>query len=262
MKSTFYATLLIIAGIIIYGFFIEPYSIEVHHLRMEETSLPLKGLTIMQLSDLHIKGIGPREKEVLKIIKEIKPDIIFLTGDYVTWDGDYEQALDFLLQIKARIGVWAVMGDYDYSNTRKGCLFCHEPGTGAPTKRHNVRFLKNSSAVVPLPEGNLYLYGIDETADSEMIIKETPAIVLSHHPLNFNKIKKDKDIFMLSGDTHGGQIPLTAWLWRIVGYDKNAEYNHGLFKEGKKAMYVSRGIGTSHVPFRFCKRPEIVVMDF
>ncbi|MBN1626089.1 MAG: metallophosphoesterase [Deltaproteobacteria bacterium] len=256
------------AAIGIYGFFIEPYNIEVRELRMDDSVLgnELKGVTAVHLSDIHMSGMGRREKAVIKAIDYIKPDLIFLTGDYVEWKGDYEAALDFLSQLKAENGVYAVMGDYDYSNSRKSCLFCHKEGTGEPANRHNIRFLRNSSELVSADNGSIPIYGIDNT-DSEAdentkVTVETPAIVLSHSPMEFDMVDNDSEVLMLSGDTHGGQIPLPGWLWGLIGYEKNARYNQGLYREGKKMMYVSRGIGTSHIPFRLFRRPEVVVIRF
>jgi predicted MPP superfamily phosphohydrolase len=78
----------------------------------------------------------------------------------------------------------------------------------------------------------------------------------------FDYLEADQDVIMLAGDTHGGQFPLPPWLWNLLGYEKNAKYNHGWFKDGKKRMYVTRGIGTSHWPIRILRRPEIVVIHF
>lgn len=258
--------LIIIAGIGIYGFLIEPYKIEVHELNMKGSTLGeiLKGMTAVHVSDLHMAGMGAREKVVLRVIEDIKPDFVFLTGDYVTWNGDYEPALNFLSLLKARAGVWAVMGDYDYSRSRKSCLFCHEQGTGNKTERHAVWFLRNSSEVVGIGDGSIHVYGIDNTdseEDDKIEVKE-PAIILSHSPLEFDMVDNNSEVLMLAGDTHGGQIPFPGWLWRLIGYEKNARYNHGLYKEGRKMMYVSRGIGTSHIPFRLFIRPEVVVIRF
>jgi uncharacterized protein len=265
-KTLFYSLLGIVLCLGIYGFFIEPYDIEVHHLWINDSKFgaTLKGMTVMHISDLHMGKPGAREKEVLKVIEDVKPDIIFLTGDYVKWDGDYEPALNYLSQLKARVGVWAVMGDYDYSNSRKSCLFCHAPGTGEPTKRHNVHFLRNSYELVRLPVGELRLHGIDFEEDNKTntIKEKIPCIILSHNPMTFDSVDNDSDVLMLSGDTHGGQIPLPSWFWSLIGYEKNAKYSHGLYRQGLKRMYVSRGIGTSHVPFRFFERPEVVVIKF
>jgi hypothetical protein len=257
---------------LLYGLFIDPNRIVVQHIYLQDNSLnrALKGTTAVQVSDLHINREGKREKSVLKIIEDLKPDLIFLTGDYVKWKGAYEGALDFLSRLEAPMGVWAVMGDYDYSSSRKSCLFCHEPGSGTPTQRHQVRFLRNKIERVACANKNVWLGGIDpESAVSDITgipssfaTDHLPVIILSHNPLLFDEIDNDHNVLILAGDTHGGQVPLPAWLWKILGYRKNARYSHGFFQEGKKKMYVSRGIGTSHVPLRFLRPPELVVFHF
>jgi predicted MPP superfamily phosphohydrolase len=149
--------------ILIYGFCIEPSQIEIKHLWIRDTELNkvLRGKTAVQISDLHIRTIGKHEEKALKLIEALKPDLIFLNGDYVKWEGDYVPALTFLSRLKAKIGMWAVMGDYDYQTSRKCCLFCHQPGKGLPTQRHNVRFLRNSIDQVSLPDGPLLIGGIE-----------------------------------------------------------------------------------------------------
>jgi predicted MPP superfamily phosphohydrolase len=208
---------------------------------------------------------------VLEILDELKPDIIFLTGDYVAWNGDYEPALKFLSKMHAKIGVWAVMGDYDYSNSRKSCLFCHEEGTGKPSGRHLVRFLRDNLEVLNLPEGSVGIAGTDiEKVNSPDNLKvwanikyeAIPTIILSHSPLAFDAMGDNQNLLMLAGDTHGGQIPIPALLFRLIGYKKNALYSQGLFEQRGNRMFVSRGIGTSHVPIRLFRQPEVVVLHF
>lgn len=111
---------LIFSGLFFYGIFIEPNQIQIRHLWIENSRLGkiLEGKIAVHLSDLHMNKIGRRELKVLNILDELNPDFIFLTGDYVKWGGNYEIALDFLSRLKAKFGVWAVMGDYDYSNSR------------------------------------------------------------------------------------------------------------------------------------------------
>lgn len=196
--------IILLAYVAFYGFFIEPENLDVTHLWPENSVLKekLKGKIAVHLSDVHIKQIGSLEKSLLKLINKVKPDFIFLTGDYVKWNGSYKPALAFLSQLKASDGMYAVMGDYDYSDSRKSCLFCHEEGTGRFTAQHPVKFLRK------------------------------------------NKV----DVLMTGGN--------------LIGYEKNAKYDHGLFKEGKKMMYVSRGVGTSHIRFRLFRKPEVVVLHF
>jgi predicted MPP superfamily phosphohydrolase len=92
--------------------------------------------------------------------------------------------------------------------------------------------------------------------------EKQPVILLSHTPLVFDRIDSSREIFMLAGDTHGGQMPLPAYLWKFVGYEKCAKYLMGFYSMGNKKLYVSRGIGTSHIPFRLFCRPELVVLHF
>lgn len=263
------ATVLLILA---YGLWIEPYHIEVRHLWLQQVKFEkaLQGKIAIHLSDLHIDKIGRKEQNVLRFIDKLKPDLIFLTGDYVKWDGDYEPALTFFSKLKAKIGVWAVMGDYDYRVSRKSCLFCHTSGTGKPTRRHKVRFLRNSIEQINLPSGRLLIAGLDKSferpfpsdATSQFFSHNTPDIILSHNPLAYDQLDKDQNVIMLAGDTHGGQVILPSWIWKFLGYEKNARYNQGYFQENKKKMYVSRGIGTSHLPIRILRRPELVVLHF
>lgn len=257
----------------LYGLLVEPSWLEVHHLRIADPGLHriLSGRIAVQLTDLHLTADDRMASKVLARLRSLKPDIIFLTGDYVRWRGDYEAALTFLARLDAPLGVWAVMGDYDYSDSRRSCLFCHQPGSGAPTRRHRVHFLKNTAAVVTTERGKLRIVGLDGNGGGDRreaggapasLTGTLSTIVLSHDPLAFDRIPLDSRILMLSGDTHGGQVPLPGWLWRLIGYVKNAEYNQGLFRRGKNTLYVSRGIGTSHVPIRIDRRPELVVLHF
>lgn len=256
-----------------YGFWIEPYQIEINHLYLDNPSLKkvLSGKTALHLSNLHLADLDAQAAKLLEIINKLKPDLIFLTGDYVPWKGSYEPALEFLAKIEAKAGAWAVMGDYDYSNDRKSCLFCHEAGTGQPTKRHRVKFLKNSIEQAFIEGGTIQIVGVEHesnsrTADSPVKLPNVAgagaSIVLSHSPLLFDELTGDEGVLVFAGDTHGGQVWLPEWLWSLIGYGKNAKYSQGLFKRGSNQMYVSRGVGTSHVRFRFMCRPEVVVVHF
>lgn len=260
------------SGLLFYAILFERNDIEIHDVWIHNSGLEniLGDKLVVQLSDLHIGAIGVREEKILNLLNQMNPDIIFLTGDYVPWKRDYNPALKYLSQLKAKIGIWAVMGDYDYSNSRKSCLFCHVEGTGQPAASHKVRFLRDASEVLRLSAGSVSLAGIDgEDADESDVTKtfasvnnDLPIIVLCHNPLLFDQLPDDRHILMLSGDTHGGQVPLPGWVFAILGYKKNALYNQGLFERGKKKMFVSRGIGWSHLPIRIFRKPEVAVLHF
>jgi uncharacterized protein len=218
--------IIIIANICLYGFFVEP--VEVRPVSIHDCALAkvLKDKVVVQISDLHIKRIGRREEKVLERVYELKPDIIFLTGDYVKWKGDYEVALTFLSKLEAKIGVWAVMGDYDYSNSRKSCLFCHELNTGKPTKRHQVKFLRDETEEVDVDGKAIWIGGLEFEGDNATAARETlshwkgrePAIILCHDPLRFDQVDQKEDVLVLAGDTHGGQIPLPCGMRDVLQF--------------------------------------------
>jgi predicted MPP superfamily phosphohydrolase len=255
-----------------YGIWVEPHHLEIHHQWIENEPLArvLGNRTVVQLSDLHVPEIGRMEEKLLKELDILKPDLILLTGDYVRWKGNYEAALDFLSRLHAQSGIWAVMGDYDYSDSRRSCLFCHDKGTGKTTRRHNVHFLRDSFELVDLGDGPFWLGGWDEVRNRIFPVppihpdrsSPLPAIVLSHNPLSFDLLEAGLDLVMLSGDTHGGQIWLPSWVWKTIGYEKNARFNQGLFHQKRNTLFVSRGIGTSHIRLRISRPPEVVVLHF
>ncbi len=294
-------------GLAALGLWVEPNRIEVRRVTVTDRRLHevLAGKTVVHISDLHMSGWSSREQAVQDILDGLSPDLLFVTGDLIQWNGEGEAALTFLSRLHAKTGVWAVMGDYDYSNSRKSCVFCHEAGSGAPTRRHGVRFLRNSGVWVTLERGALWIGGMDaERGGKDGIMewwrsgtnemsgmmeywndgrvkgckdagqeywkdgsgrrppKGAAMILLSHSPLVFDLISEDEDVFVLAGDTHGGQISLPSWIWSLLGYEKNARYEQGLYEVGKKKMFVTRGIGTSQVPFRLFRRPEVVVFQF
>ena len=77
------------------------------------------------------------------------------------------------------------MGDYDYSNSQKSCLFCHEKNSGKRTQRHSVSFLRDTIEEVSLAEGRVSIGGVG--AETETLFKVTaPMIILSHSPLSFD----------------------------------------------------------------------------
>lgn len=250
----------------------ESFRIGVTRVDMRGTpfSTILSGKTVVQLTDLHMHALGYREEKTLAILEGIKPDMIFLTGDYIPWHGDVQVALSFLARLNPPLGAFGVMGDYDYSNSRASCLYCHKANTSLPTQAHGVHMLKNEQVQLTLDGKNLVIMGLDyngkeNNSHVNRLLHDKgqePMIVLSHNPLRFDDMDKQQKILMVSGDTHGGQLYLPSFLWHALGYEKNARYNQGLFHEGQNTLFVSRGVGTSHVPFRLFCPPEIVVYQF
>jgi len=260
---------LALLGLLAWGSFVEPYRLEVVEVEVRDPyfARALAGVRVVQVSDLHVGRPGGREEELLRLLARLKPDLLFLTGDYVEWRGDYQGALDLLSRLDARLGVFGVLGDYDWSRSRNTCLFCHQPGSAAPTKRHRVRFLKGEAHLLA-PNGlEVWVSAFDPEAEEQgdepgRLRVERPTIMLLHNPLLFDRLEAAAPLLALAGDTHGGQVWLPSLFWRAVGYKKCVRYRAGLFERGRARLYVNRGIGTSHLPLRLGVPPEVTVLRF
>ncbi|MDZ7268018.1 MAG: metallophosphoesterase [candidate division KSB1 bacterium] len=246
------------------------------HLRIAHPAFAdvLSGKKIVQLSDLHFHQHSAHTAQaVLSRLREIQPDMILLTGDYVRWYGsqdDYEHALSFLGQLQAPLGVYAVMGDADYSFSRASCLFCHRRDSADPPVAHRVIFLRDCFVDLAIGGRWLRLAGLDcwpplrpnlALVDS-LLASEHPTILLSHTSLAYARVPASAHALVLSGDTHGGQIRLPGLLWRITGRKPDPDHLRGFFQEGNKMLYVTSGIGTTDIPIRLGVPPEIVVFEF
>lgn len=257
-------------------FFAEDADIHVRRLSISTPAFveTLAGKKIVHLSDMHFDRHGNRMGDrILEILHDIRPDVILLTGDYVKWHGDrddYGVAFDFLSRLQAPLGVYAVMGDADYSFSRQSCMFCHRSGSAAPPDLHSVHFIRDDFVDLSLGDKTLRLAGIDcwprlepnlALTDS-LLAPEHPTILLSHTSLVYAPIPATKNVLVLSGDTHGGQIHLPDFFWELTKRKPDPGHIYGFFREGNKMLYVTSGIGTTDIPVRLGVPPEIAVFEF
>jgi predicted MPP superfamily phosphohydrolase len=260
--------------ILAYGFLVEPNRLKIRNVTINNGPMAklLSEKKIALLSDLHI---GNSQKNIyrktLQALKKLDPDLIFLTGDFVQWYGNqeaYQNTRNFLDELKASMGVYAVMGESDYSTSKFSCLYCHGSEKETRSQGNRIHFLRNSSAIISTPTGDVAIIGLDSYADEmhetpllEKLPADRPCIILSHSSLPFSSIKK-KDILLLAGDTHGGQIRLPQFIWNVIQWKPDSAHMYGLYQERGNTLYVTSGIGTSHLNIRLGMNPEIVLLHF
>jgi uncharacterized protein len=246
---------------------IEIKSYQIRHSSLGEV---LAGLKVVQLSDLHIKRMSDREKNIIEILEQEKPDLIFLTGDYIKFNGSYLPVQSFFSQLKAPLGVYAVMGNTEYYNENGSCVLCHKEGSRQLKEKPHPIFLRNSHINLRRNGKVLTVLGVDDPVNKRSDLKQSlknapangPSILLAHSPEIFPEASDLGVDLVLSGHTHGGQIGLTKYLNKVFPLDPTLEFLNGFFQEGKTLMYVNRGIGTSYLPFRFGVKPEITFFNF
>ncbi|HEV2298167.1 MAG TPA: metallophosphoesterase [Candidatus Acidoferrales bacterium] len=233
---------------------IEPYRIQVTHYTIhagsEGIQTPLK---IAQLSDLHTRGLGRRERKMLAILAAEKPDVILITGDTLADPfGDYAACMEVYKQIHAPLGVWFVHGNWENLE---------------PMKRERQYY--REAAVNLLVNQNhelrpgVWLIGLDDfsfgrpefNAASRSIPRGAYTIAMFHSPVYLDQISGKVNL-CLAGHTHGGQVrlPFIHPFWLPYG---SGRFLEGWYEEKGTRMYVSRGVGMSNIPVRFLCRPEI-----
>lgn len=222
------------------------------------------GYRIAYLSDLHKSAIVPRwwlERAVQRAL-EVKPDLIALGGDYVHDDVRYAPGLaDLLAPLAAPDGVVAVLGNHDH--------YIGPAHVRDALRQAGIAELLNTSRVLRRGDGALAVAGvgdlqcevIDFTAAVGSLPPAMPRIVLSHDPDVFaywpQALRLD---LMISGHTHGGQAYLPILGPPFVPSQFGFRYLKGLFRDGERQLYVSRGVGASGVPFRWGCPAELTVV--
>lgn len=240
--------------VLLYAWQIETQWIEINHFQIKAPVS--ESLKIMQISDLHTKGLNAPEKKVLTFIESEKPDIILLTGDISSPGSDLADYESVLKNIKAPKGVYFVTGNWEY--------WVHTQGFNELLVKLGIENLDNKNKLI---SGNTWLIGFDDVLegnpDEKRAFQDVPAdsfkLGIFHTPQYFDLIHQKLDL-SLAGHSHGGQmrLPFMKPFWLPAG---TGEYVDGWFSKGKSRMYVSRGIGNSILPLRFFCRPEIAVFN-
>jgi len=229
-------------------------------------------MTVVQISDIHLKEIGFRERELVKKVNELKPDILCITGDFFSNPKDpeainqFREIFDLIRSFKASVGIYGILGNYD-------TYLEGHPERLKELSEAGICILYNESRKIIMPNQEAFwLAGTfydppDRYAEAqfektlENVPPHAPTILLNHYPNVFGKAFNAGINLVLAGHTHGGQIGL-PFLIHMSNSANKSPYMRGLFDSGKTKMYVNRGIGTTNIPVRFLCRPEITVFEF
>jgi hypothetical protein len=260
-----------------YGAFYERLNLEVSHRRIKIPRLPwaFEGFRIAQLSDVHIGPFMTAEEiqQYVGITNELKPELVALTGDFITWDPSTQAVVvEALAAVKAPFGVYGCLGNHEMwgavedSITR---LFA----------RRGIRILRSERALIRSGGEAINLLGVDYQTRSPMgprgqrVVREylqgvdrlmasdTVNILLSHNPNTFGRAAALGIDLSLAGHTHGGQVTLEFVHPDLSPSRLITPYVRGWFEKPGGQLYVNRGIGTIFVPIRFGAPPEITIFE-
>lgn len=231
----------------------------------------LDGLRVAHLSDMHAGfrlSLNMRaSRRAFRLAAAARPDLIAITGDFAGGPANLPALRAELSRLRAPLGVFAVLGNHDHGESKV-------PFT-APVDLSflggcGVRLLDNECATVTRGDARVQVCGIDDWlhgyGDLEHIRGRlddrggTVRLLLSHYAAAALELAPGDVHLTLSGDTHGGQICVPWPGGALMCSDPKAEFKDGLYERDGRLIHVTRGIGTSLLPFRFCCRPEVVVL--
>lgn len=255
----------------LYAWQVEPFWLEFVKVKMPIKNLPneLVGKTLMQISDIHI---GKRFDyhfviNSFKKAKELNPDFVVYTGDYVSTHNDdvqyndLEEVLSY--SVKGKLGTVGILGNHDYGRNWSQIEVVDK--ISAMLNANGITLLRNEGIAL----NGLNFIGIDDfwglNFNPEKAMfgfdKSKANIALCHNPdvcdLDF---WGDYNSWILSGHTHGGQVK-PPFLPPPMLPVKNKKYSAGLFElSNDRTLYINRALG--HLwQVRFNVRPEITIFE-
>jgi uncharacterized protein len=256
------------AALAAYAFLVEPRWLEVTRTRVHLRGLPpaLEGVRIALLTDLHAGEGTPMSviRRACRLAMQQRPHLVAITGDLAADDAPgFTHVLEALDELDAPLGVYAVPGNHDHT---VGIEKWQRDVGGHP----RITELTNRAVVRCVGDARLCVAGVDDLSCGDPSLNALPppaerdvTILLAHDPDQAEQARRayDQVDLVLSGHTHGGQIRLP-----IVGALRNPSEYEELYEEGLRRrpwtqVYVSRGVGTVHLPARFLCRPEVALLE-
>ncbi|MBE9031959.1 metallophosphoesterase [filamentous cyanobacterium LEGE 11480] len=239
---------------------VRPISLTLPHLAPE-----FEGYKIVQLTDIHAdKWMSPdRLSHVLQIANQQNPDLVAMTGDYVTRAVEkYAPTLSVFEQLTPKDGTLAVLGNHDnYSNPYTLIDIMHQ--AGVKVLWNEVQEIQRGDVTLAIAGSGDVISGHDRLPH---IMARMPlagaGILLVHEPDFADKAAATHRFdLQLSGHSHGGQIKLPFVAVRRITPKLAKKYPSGLYKVDDLWQYTSRGVGlASRVRVRLNCRPEVTVL--
>lgn len=273
VKSFLKIFILIVILIFIYSVAIEPsllivkkYSIsESGDLVKNDTVKPKsESIKVVQITDTQIGSFYSTKnlKKVANKINALNPDIIVFTGDLIDYSNknpDIDEITTILSSMNARLGKFSVFGNHDY-------MYKLPRYYRQIMKNSNFNLLINENKKIKLAEDKyINILGVDEILNGNPNIKylenktdkKNFNLLLAHEPDLVDMLSKDAMNLVLSGHSHGGQIRV-PFKGALVTPPYGRKYTKGFYEINGNHLYVSSGLGSTKLPFRFLNIPEIV----
>ncbi|MBB6431200.1 metallophosphoesterase [Algisphaera agarilytica] len=225
----------------------------------------LDGVRLAHISDLHVRKDRARFRQLIEELADADLDLACYTGDYMTWPGDEEVALQVMGRVieaaSPRLGQFGIFGNHDSAELAR--RFEELP----------VHWLINDAVELkglPLEVSGLSrerhrMFDAARVAARMSGVAEsnqggTPfRILLSHHPYTLIHAADLGADLMLAGHSHGGQCRLPGARALANSSRLPRHLTAGRFRyRGTEAM-VCRGLGEVHLPLRLNCPPHVPI---
>ena len=280
LRWTLLLPLLLSWYVFLWGIYVGFNQLEVVRLDYASNDLPVAfdGYKIVQFSDVHVGTFtGKRQALLRRAVDSInaqQADVVVFTGDLQNKEpSEIEQQKAVLGRIKAKDGVYSVLGNHDYTMytdlTDPIDIGRNQGNTEGFQYDMGWTLLKNSHHVITRDSSRIVIAGMENDGEGRFpqlgnisnalygVHRNDFVVMLEHDPTAWRrKILPHSHVQLtLSGHTHGGQLSLLGLSPALMKYKEYA----GMYRMGDRALYVSKGLG-GVIPFRFGVTPEIVVI--
>jgi len=265
---------LCVCSILLYSRFISTKGLVVKEYKIvnEKITDNFHGLKIVHLSDIHY-GTTINKAELIKVvnkINKINPDIVIFTGDLLDEDTnlpkDYDKELiDILSKINSTVGKYAINGNHDYKFKSFNNII--EQSGFINLNDTYDQIYKNGTNYILISGISTNLHG-DKTIEEKLestttLLNEIPEeeknniykILITHEPDIIDAINIDYDL-VLAGHSHNGQVKI-PFAGAIITPELSKKYYDEHYTIDNTELYISGGLGTSKVKFRFMNKPSI-----
>lgn len=262
--------LLLMFSLLIYSRFISTSGLKVKEYKIvnENISDNISGLKIVHLSDIHYGRIidDKRLESIVEKINLIKPDIVVITGDLIDNDtkldeDDKKTLIDCLSKINVSTNKYAIRGNHDYTFNEWEEIISSSNFVNLDNN-YNYIYINNYEPIL--------ITGLSSLLDSENVINRYEKIndnisndnintifnILLVHETDFvDTIDISNYNLILGGHSHNGQVRL-PFIGPIILPSESKKYYDEYYKLGNTHFYISSGLGTSELDFRFFNRPS------